>query len=576
MSTASIGPHSVFLVSGGARGITAQCVIGLARRFGCRFILLGRSSREQDVPPWFDPAQGEAALKQRIASELTARGHSATPAAIRRLLEAWGAHAEIARTLQRVADAGGSAEYIAADIGDGPALRTALAHIAPGSINGMIHGAGKLADKRIEHKTVADFEAVYRPKIDGLQNMLRCVQPDQLQQLVVFSSAAAFYGNSGQTDYALANEILNKAAYEWKRRYPGCQVLSVNWGPWDGGMVTAERKRRFAERGVDVIPPEAGVKLLADTLASGSDAPLQLLVGSALRASLPPRPPQLKPRAVRRHLSLADNPFLQDHRIGGQAVLPLSFAIGWMADSCEQRCPGYRIVSWSDVQVLKGIVFDESVAESYLLECRELATETSDERCFAVMITSVAQTGQTRYHYRAHLALRPSLPPPPVFQDIEWGEQGALDGATLYTDGTLFHGPSFRGIERVVNLDARRATLRCVLPAAYVSAPGQFHAGTVNPFLLDVMFQPPLVAARRLRSAASLPLACRRGEQYRPLSFDQPFFVTMLLRSNNEHELSADLVAHDAAGQVYLQVFGETVTISQQLNQLFRPEPAAA
>ena len=50
----------------------------------------------------------------------------------------------------------------------------------------------------------------------------------------------------------------------------------------------------------------------------------------------------------------------------------------------------------------------------------------------------------------------------------------------------------------------------------------------------------------------------------------------MLLRGSSEHEMSADLVAHDADGRVYMQVFGETVTLSRQLNQLFRPEPAAA
>jgi 3-oxoacyl-(acyl-carrier-protein) synthase/acyl carrier protein len=45
-----INPQSqVFLVSGGAKGITAQCVIKLAQQYQCKFILLGRSSTEKEA-----------------------------------------------------------------------------------------------------------------------------------------------------------------------------------------------------------------------------------------------------------------------------------------------------------------------------------------------------------------------------------------------------------------------------------------------------------------------------------------------------------------------------------------------
>ncbi len=577
MNNTSPGAHSVFLVSGGARGITAQCVIGLAQRFGCRFILLGRSSLDQAVPHWFEPAHGEAAIKQRIATEITARGQHATPTAIRKLFDAMAAAVEIRSTLDRIADAGGRAEYIAVDICDGVALRNVLARVAPGTVSGVIHGAGALADKRIEHKSAADFEAVYRPKIDGLENMLRCIQADQLRHLVLFSSAAAFFGNIGQADYALANEILNKAAFEWKRRYPGCKVLTINWGPWDGGMVTTAIKSQFAERGIDLIPPDAGVRMLVEQLTCGSDSALQLLAGSPIRSAPTPRPVQPGPRYVRRRLSLAANPFLRDHVIGGQPVLPITCAMQWMSDTCERLCPGYRAFRWAGVQVLKGIVFDETLADSYRMECRELhGDETDDERCFDVVLAGASRTGQTRYHYRARLSLRLSIPPPPVFHDFDLAENGALEGATLYADGTLFHGASFRGIQRVLNLDAGRVTMRCLLPAVDLSTQGQFRVGTMNPFITDVAFQALLIAARRLRGSASLPLACERGELYRPLGFDQPFYVTMLLHGSSEHEMSADVVAHDADGRVYMQVFGENVILSRRLNQLFGAAPAAA
>ena len=40
---AEIQPSSVFIVSGGAKGITAKCTINVAQKHPCKFILLGRS-----------------------------------------------------------------------------------------------------------------------------------------------------------------------------------------------------------------------------------------------------------------------------------------------------------------------------------------------------------------------------------------------------------------------------------------------------------------------------------------------------------------------------------------------------
>ena len=37
-----ISPSSVFVVSGGAKGITAQCTVKLAQQKRCKFVLLGR------------------------------------------------------------------------------------------------------------------------------------------------------------------------------------------------------------------------------------------------------------------------------------------------------------------------------------------------------------------------------------------------------------------------------------------------------------------------------------------------------------------------------------------------------
>jgi len=114
-----------------------------------------------------------------------------------------------------------------------------------GRVNGIIHGAGVLADRLVHQKSLTDFDRVLSVKIDGLQNLLACIPFQQLEYLVLFSSVAAFYGNAGQADYAAANEILNKVAHWVRAHAPRCRVLAIDWGPWDGGMVTPELKRRL-------------------------------------------------------------------------------------------------------------------------------------------------------------------------------------------------------------------------------------------------------------------------------------------------------------------------------------------
>ena len=125
-----------------------------------------------------------------------------------------------------------------------------MARIELGNVTGIIHAAGVLADRLIEDKTVEQFDSVYSTKVNGLNSLLSATRDDALKLMVLFSSTTARLGTKGQVDYAAANEILNKIAQSENQIRKDCKVLSVNWGPWDGGMVTPALKKLFAEEGV--------------------------------------------------------------------------------------------------------------------------------------------------------------------------------------------------------------------------------------------------------------------------------------------------------------------------------------
>ncbi len=570
----SITSGSVFVVSGGAKGITAQCVIRLAQQHRCKFILLGRSSMAKVDTRWLGDYADEAALKRLIMEHLKANGQKPTPVAVQKLARGIKSKREIEDTLQAIHQAGGQAEYLSVDVTDAPALQTQLSAAAGrlGAVTGIIHGAGVLSDKLIEKKTEQDFEAVYATKIGGIQALLAAVPAQQLKHLVLFSSAAGFYGNVGQADYALANDILNKTAYWVKQQQPACHVVSINWGPWDGGMVTPALKKLFAERNIEVIPVDVGARILADELLPANENVMQTVVGGPLFFTGQNQDAALRTHRVHRMLSLEANPFLQDHVIGNHPVLPTVCAIAWMGNVCEQLYPGFHMFSCDNYQVLKGIVFDDAAgpAKQYILDLEE--TEKSGGTvAFKAVIRSTAPDGKPRYHYRAEITLKQTLPDAPLYPAFDGAETGPILNTELYQNGTLFHGPCFQGVERVLNISPQKVTMRCALPEISPAQQGQFQVRHFNPFIADGQFQSLVIWARHFHQAGSLPLQAGRGEQYRPIPFGETSYVSMEVKSSSDSKLVADIITHDAGGLVYARVLDAEVTISKQLNHLFVP-----
>ena len=79
-----IRPSSVFLVSGGAKGITAKCAIRLAQQYPCKFILLGRSELLDSEPNLAKDCFDEPALKKRIMEHLLSLGEKPTPISVQK------------------------------------------------------------------------------------------------------------------------------------------------------------------------------------------------------------------------------------------------------------------------------------------------------------------------------------------------------------------------------------------------------------------------------------------------------------------------------------------------------------
>ncbi len=566
----SITSASVFVVSGGARGITARCVVRLARQYRCRFLLLGRSAPTTPASAQVSPDADELELKRQVSAHLTSEGEKPTPARVQQLVRAILAEREISATLQAVEEAGGQARYLSVDITDRAAMQEKLPPMLQqmGTVTGIIHGAGNLADKPIEKKTAADFEYVYAAKVQGLENLLATISLDTLRYLVLFTSVAGFYGNVGQSDYAIANEILNKVAHRIKAAYPACRVAAINWGPWDGGMVTPALKKVFDERQISLIPVDDGAEMLVCELDALTTSQTQVVIGNPIETIRSTPGGSLRTYRIGRRLVEQATPTLRDHTFGDHVVLPAVFGISWTVNTCEQLYPGYQFYSYTDYRVFKGIVFDETLVDCYFLDLEEL-TRTDDELVFRAMVWSENASQKQRFHYGGTITLRRQIPDAPVYTSFDPAEQQPLDGAELYRNGTLFHGPAFQGIERVLNLTRDKLTMRCRSPIIPSEQQGQFPIQTFNPYQTDIQFQCMLVWVRQIYQAGSLPLRAALIEQFRTIPDGEPFYVSMEVQSSNASKLVVNAAAHDEQGRLYVRVEGTEVTISSRLNTMF-------
>jgi NAD(P)-dependent dehydrogenase (short-subunit alcohol dehydrogenase family) len=84
---------------------------------------------------------------------------------------------EIDETIKEIESHGGEVIYIKGDVTKLSSFKLALtaAEKKLGKVTGIIHGAGRLADKYIQDKTENDFENVLSVKLDGLLSLFAAV-----------------------------------------------------------------------------------------------------------------------------------------------------------------------------------------------------------------------------------------------------------------------------------------------------------------------------------------------------------------------------------------------------------------
>jgi enediyne polyketide synthase len=417
----------VLVVTGGARGITAECALALARETGARLALFGKSRPDEND--------------------------------------------EIASNLGRMKEAGVACRYYAVDVTDEAAVRGAVRQVEEdfGAVTAVLHGAARNVPCLIENLDDETFRRTLAPKVAGARHLLAAVDPAALRLFITFGSIIARTGLWGEADYGLANEWLTRLTERWGREHPHCRCHAVEWSLWTGVGMGARLGNVAALRsqGVTPITPEQGVAALRRLLAAPPRPVAAVVMGRfrempTLRVERPELPllrflenprvyypkVELVAEAV---LSPGTDLYLDDHVFEGERLLPAVLGMEAMAQAAA------ALLGTSSAPVFEQVRFDRPVVVRddgrHTIRISALAR---DERSVEVVLRS-SETGFQLDHFRAvcvfagppeasqgMTAPGPSSPPPEVPLVPERDLYGKL----------LFHGGRFRRLRAYRQLSA--------------------------------------------------------------------------------------------------------------------------
>ncbi|MEK6643182.1 MAG: SDR family oxidoreductase [Planctomycetota bacterium] len=575
--------RDVLVITGGARGVTAESAVALANAARPKLVLLGRSLAPTPEPDWLESLESESAIKQAIlANEFVGRDKPKA-SDVQASYQRYMSNREVQRNLARMAEAGAQVLYRCVDVRDAAAVQRVMDEVreALGSVTGLIHAAGVLEDRLIADKSSEQFERVFDTKVGGLRNVLAALDLLALRNVVFFSSVSARFGNRGQADYAMANESLNKIAHRLSSSLPKCRVRSLNWGPWDGGMVGAGLKREFTKQGIELIPLESGAAALVDELCNTGEG-VEVVLGSGF--------PEAKPvmsttvavdadsmtLAFERRLDLSEHKFLQSHVLGGRPVLPLAMTMEWLAHAAMHVHPGLRLQGLDRVRVLRGVTIPEPGPT-----LRFFASDARRKDALLLIdveMRGVDDGGREVVFAAATVALSSKNAPAPAipYSDAVALQKYPRDLREAYSE-ILFHGRDLRGIQKVDGWSSGGMVALIGAapgPAAWMMYPMRSDWLT-DPLVIDSAFQLAILWCFEEMGMVSLPSSLASYRQYRS-SFPRDGVTAVLeVRDHTQKKMVCDVTFFDLDAAVVARIEGYECTTDPSLRAAFRQATAS-
>jgi NAD(P)-dependent dehydrogenase (short-subunit alcohol dehydrogenase family) len=516
-------------------------------------------------------------MKQAILRNELA-GH-ATPKELETAYRKHMANREILATVNTLQDRGCRVAYHTVDVRESKSLSNILETVrtAYGPITAIIHGAGVLEDRLILDKTPEQFQTVFDTKVAGFQTLLDATRNDPLKYIVCFSSISARIGNRGQADYAMANEVLNKMAHRESADRKDCRVVSINWGPWDGGMVDDTLRREFERNHVRLIPLAAGARSMIREMQAGPGGPVEVIIGSGqfhppASETRPSRPADALTQSIRREIDIDRYPILESHILNGKPVVPFALITEWLGHGALHENPGLQLSGLDDIRILKGIRLDDGKKTIRLMTGKTRKNGAQFE--MDIEIRDGFKDGKEIIHTRARAVLSNELSLPPVFDISRYlsGNHDYLRSIEEVYDKILFHGNGLKGLQRIITLSPES------MVAELVSAPPPDQWTTEplrsrwigDPLVLDAAFQMAIVWCFEQKGMVSLPSFGASYRQYCNRFPAEGVTAVLEIRDVGSNKMLGDFTFLDARHAVIATLTGYEAVMDAALSKSFK------
>jgi len=542
---------AVIVASGGARGVTAACLIELSKAVKPKIALLGRTALVAESPKLSDIC-GEPELKKHLLAECQARAETVSPAILGQRVKTILANRDVRQNIKRMEGAGATVEYFVCDIRNQESVCAALEQVRQlwGTIDGLVHGAGVIADKLIAEKTDDQFNAVFGTKIEGINALLSATENDALSMICLFSSVAGRSGNRGQSDYAMANEALNKvAASEYARRNTddkSCQVKSINWGPWDSGMVSPALKKQFAAMGVPMIPLKEGAEIFVAEVLGGSSEQVEIVVGAKPDGSLlsaADRPA----KSLLFNISEKDFEFLAGHNIADVPVVPCMLVADWVTRACHSNWPNLKVTELKDFRCLKGIKLSDFYQQGNQIEL--VMQEVSLAGPDAEITVAVSLLSELGPHYSAEVSLSEEKTKPTEAL-VHLPNLSPIGIDNIYDGEVLFHKNEFQVIKNIIG-----SSEQGIEGTLSVKSDLLLDQSLSSTLLLDGGLQVALLWVWQKMGGGSIPLSIEAMKLYSS-DFSGEINCQVKVQSSSKQKTTVDVVYYNDKGLKLAEIVG--------------------
>jgi acyl transferase domain-containing protein/NAD(P)-dependent dehydrogenase (short-subunit alcohol dehydrogenase family) len=598
---------TVFVVTGAAGGITSAIVGDLAAASGGVFYLLDLTAEPQADDPNIALFRADKeALKHKLIDELKAAGERPTPVMIDKRILAIERAEAAQRAIQAVQAAGGTAYYRSVNLLDGPAVTAVIDDVRSryGRIDVLLHAGGIEISKTLDAKEPQEFDLVFDIKADGFFNILKAAQSLAVGATVAFSSVAGRFGNSGQTDYSAANDLLCKLTSSMRAWQPDTRAIAIDWTAWGGiGMATRGSIPKIMElAGIDTLPPEAGIPTIRRELTAGGTCG-EIVVGQRLGILAEEYDPDGGLDAEKMAKALAERerpylmlgkvvaaklygglevettldpqaqPFLYDHQIDGVPVLPGVMGTEAFAELASLLAPGYHVAAVQCEQFHSPFKFYRNQPRTLYLSATISPTSSGEllARTALRSLTEPPRPGlpaREDLHFTAEARLTREPANAPITLNLPAPLMGEGPGVRVVDKSDIyrvyFHGPAYQVLERAwVESDRAVGLMADGLPAN--TAPDEIES-LVAPRLIELCFQTAGLWEMASKGVMALPLAVGSVTTYRRLETAAGRRLYALI-TPVEGGAAFDAQVVDEAGDVYVELNGyRTVQLPGSVN----------